>query len=360
MKVWDIIIIGGGAIGSSAAYFLKKMDPSKSILLLEKRDGFGRGATGSWGSLIRVFSKYPGVSERSVNTFSYFLNFEEHVGRSCGFVQTGCLYFFSERHRGEFTKQLDILKSICKTEIHLLNAEEGRVRFPDFQWLDGDYAVYEPQGGYACPWATTEAWIEKAKEDGLDSRTTVKVQKLLTEGNRVLGVEIESGEQLSARRILLAGGAGTTRLLTHVDPVQAEARAIQVNRFHYRSSKNELPIFLDVDMRAFGRPAGRCVFYGGYLTDVESKLRSFKQPLSLSEASEAKKRLARRLKTLRTSELAGGIRALEMYSKTNDPVLGFSAQYGNLYVATGWSCTGFTLSPYYGERIASEMLGSFN
>jgi len=357
MKVWDVVIIGAGAVGAAAAHFLKKKDPTKEILILEKHDGFGRGATGAWGSLIRVFSIRAGIAEKATTTLPYFLNFEEHVGAPCGFVETGCLYFYPKKRAAEVDAILGPVRSKSSTEMHLLRAEEGRIRFPDFQWEDDDSAIFEPQAGYACPWTTTGAWIGNAETFGLESRTGVTVRRLITEGNQIVGVETDSEERISCRTVLISGGVWTDALTSPLGiTLDATAHAIQVNRLHYRSSKKTLPTFLDMDTLTFARPAEQGTLYGGYLVEATSDVRAVRQPLSLPEANEAKKRLSRRLKALRTSELAGGVRALEMYSKTYTPVVGFNENYRNLYLATGWSCTGFTLSPYYGEKIADELL----
>lgn len=41
-KVYDIIIIGAGLSGLSSAYFIKKKDPSLSLLIVEAKDRIGK------------------------------------------------------------------------------------------------------------------------------------------------------------------------------------------------------------------------------------------------------------------------------------------------------------------------------
>lgn len=264
MKVWDVLIIGAGAVGAATAHFLKQKDPFKEVLLLEKNDGYGRGATGAWGSLIRVFSIRPGIAEKATATLPYFLNFEERVGKPCGFVETGCLYFYPKKRAPEVDRLLEPIRAKSTTEMHVLGAEEGRIRFPDFQWEDDDSAIFEPQAGYACPTATTGAWIGQAQTLGLESRTGIGVRRILTDGNRVVGVETDTDEKIACRTLLVSGGVWTAGLVGPLGiSLEATAHAIQVNRLHYRSSKKSLPTFLDMDTLSFARPAEPGTLYGG-------------------------------------------------------------------------------------------------
>lgn len=359
---YDVVIIGGGAIGAATSHFLKMLDPKLKVLLIEKRDGSGRGTTGAWGALLRVFSVRAEIAEKAVETVPYYLNFEENVGSSCGFVKTGSLYFFSSGHRAETVALLEKLKHQSRSPLELIEAEEGRVRFPDFQWWDGDFAVYEPDAGYACPLDTTSAWINQAlNRGGMEVRMNVAVVGFQQESSgRVTGLELSDGSAIEAKRVLVCGGPWSQELVAPLGiRINAVPLPLQVNRFHSRNAKGGLPLFLDKDALTFARPAASGTLFGGFLVEREAEVGTFRQPLSLSEANEAKRRLSQRLKWLRTSELAGGVRAVEMYTHDFSPVLGFDENHRNIYMALGWCCSGFGLAPYYGKKIARDLSMSF-
>lgn len=53
-KVYDYIVVGGGIVGVSTAWQLKTRFPDKSILLLEKEDGFAKHQTGHNSGVIHA------------------------------------------------------------------------------------------------------------------------------------------------------------------------------------------------------------------------------------------------------------------------------------------------------------------
>ena len=99
-------------------------------------------------------------------------------------------------------------------------------------------------------------------------------------------------------------------------------------------------------------------FLGGLILPETSGPGQFRQPLSIRQAAEAKKRLAKRMKYLRTASLVGGVRALESYSLDERPFMSYTERYKNLFVAGGWCCTGFALAPVFGRYIAATMSGN--
>ena len=54
--------------------------------------------------------------------------------------------------------------------------------------------VYEPRGGYADPVQATEAYVGAFQQRGGEFRARTPVRRLLREGDRITGVELDSGE----------------------------------------------------------------------------------------------------------------------------------------------------------------------
>ena len=85
----DIIVVGGGVIGTSIAYQLSKA--GKSVTLIEKAD-HARGASGSSDQLVLMQSKKPGVHlSLALESLKMYQTLEEELGSPIHFRQKGGL-----------------------------------------------------------------------------------------------------------------------------------------------------------------------------------------------------------------------------------------------------------------------------
>src|SRR5437870_13888907 len=85
----DVIVIGGGANGTSTAYHLAARGV-RSVLLLERRH-LGAGATGKSGSLVRMHYTNEPESRLAFERLKIFREFRNTVGGDCGLEPIGFL-----------------------------------------------------------------------------------------------------------------------------------------------------------------------------------------------------------------------------------------------------------------------------
>jgi len=89
----DIVVIGGGIIGTSIAFYLARMGAGRVVLL--ERKHLAAGATGLSCGLVRQYcdnSLDARPISRSIETFQHF---DDVVGSDCAWVSTGLLYLVS-------------------------------------------------------------------------------------------------------------------------------------------------------------------------------------------------------------------------------------------------------------------------
>jgi len=86
----DIVIIGGGVMGASAAYHLAQRG-LKNIVLLEKENFFGQGATGRCAGGVRYqFSTEINV-KLSIESLPMIERFKDEIGQEVSYKQCGYL-----------------------------------------------------------------------------------------------------------------------------------------------------------------------------------------------------------------------------------------------------------------------------
>jgi len=88
-KTADVVVIGGGVIGTSIAFHLARLGAGE-VLLLERKQ-LAAGATGTSSGLVRMHYDNPLEAEIAFKGFEIFQNFDEIVGGDCGFTRTGSL-----------------------------------------------------------------------------------------------------------------------------------------------------------------------------------------------------------------------------------------------------------------------------
>ncbi|MGZ9221872.1 MAG: NAD(P)/FAD-dependent oxidoreductase, partial [Anaerolineales bacterium] len=86
----DIVIIGGGVMGASAAYHLA-LRGMKNIILLEKEDFFGTGATGRCAGGVRYQFSTDINIKLSLESLPMIERFKDEVGQDVNYRQCGYL-----------------------------------------------------------------------------------------------------------------------------------------------------------------------------------------------------------------------------------------------------------------------------
>src|SRR5213594_437831 len=78
----DVVIVGGGANGTSTAFHLTRLG-ARNVLLLERR-WLGAGATGKSGALVRMHYTNEHESRLALESLKVFRNFEAAVATDLG------------------------------------------------------------------------------------------------------------------------------------------------------------------------------------------------------------------------------------------------------------------------------------
>ena len=72
---YDILVIGGGVLGFSSAYHLKKRNPDKKIIVIDMYGGPGQGNSAkSEGAFRNVFTSKTNylLADSTIDAFSHF------------------------------------------------------------------------------------------------------------------------------------------------------------------------------------------------------------------------------------------------------------------------------------------------
>lgn len=204
----DVAIIGGGIIGTTAAYELARR--GVSVALFEK--GFiGAEQSGrNWG-WVRQQNRSHDELVMAMRSLRRWAEIGEEIGRDVGFRLKGSLYGTTqEADLAKWEKWAVRAKEIGYT-FDMLSAAQLKARIPGStaRWVGG---LWSASDGLAEPGKAAPAIAEGAKRFGAHVLQTCAVRGLDISAGRVSGVWTERG-LVRAATVVCAGGAWSSRFL---------------------------------------------------------------------------------------------------------------------------------------------------
>src|SRR5437016_9865704 len=199
----DVVIVGGGANGTSTAFHLTRLG-ARNVLLLERR-WLGAGATGKSGALVRMHYTNEHESRLALESLKVFQNFDAEVGGDCGFEPVGFVQLVGRGYEDHLRRNVAMQQRIgIKTE--LVSPEDLPRLLPGASTDDVGGAAWEPESGFADPNATAFAFAAAAIRGGARIETARDVTRVVVERGRVVGVDTREG-RVAAPIVVLVPGA---------------------------------------------------------------------------------------------------------------------------------------------------------
>ncbi|MGZ5327773.1 MAG: NAD(P)/FAD-dependent oxidoreductase [Actinomycetota bacterium] len=188
----DVVVVGGGVVGVSAAFHLATAGAGR-VVLLERDDAVGTRSTGRCaGGFRHQFSSRINV-ELSLASVPMIVGFGETHGLPLDVVQDGYLFLLrTEEEVAAFRAAGDLQRSLG-VDARELTPEEAAELVPGLS-VDGVLAAtFCPDDGIADPAGLTQGYATVARRAGADLRLGVTVTGVTTDGDRVTGVDTSDG-----------------------------------------------------------------------------------------------------------------------------------------------------------------------
>ena len=188
----DIVIIGGGVMGASTAYHLAKRGV-KNILLLEKEQFYGQGATGRCAGGVRYqFSTEINVRLSQIS-LPMLERFEAEIGQPIDYRHCGYLILLSDQKDLAQYEMNVRLQNRLGVDTMILEGDEIRQRLPMMNLEDVLAGTYNPRDGLVDPNSVVMGYINAASRLGVNTLSGVEVIGLDLQGNAISGVNTSLG-----------------------------------------------------------------------------------------------------------------------------------------------------------------------
>jgi sarcosine oxidase subunit beta len=203
-KTAEIIVIGGGVMGASTAYHLAARG-QKNILLLEKEEFFGQGATGRCAGGVRYqFSTEINV-RLSLESLPMLERFKEEIGQEINFQKCGYLFVLTKPEDVEYFRRNVELQHKLGVQTEWLTGDETRQRVPLMRFEDALAGTFNPKDGLVDPNSVVMGYLGAAQRIGVEALTNVEVTGFKVKGGKVEGVETNKG-LVATRAVVNAAG----------------------------------------------------------------------------------------------------------------------------------------------------------
>jgi len=347
----DVIVIGGGANGTSTAFHLASRGV-KNVLLLERRQ-LGAGATGKSGSLVRMHYTNEPESRLAFESLKIFQDFRNVVGGDCGFEPIGFLQIVPKGFEPALRRNVARQQGLgIKTEA--IEPRRLAELLPGCQTDDVGAAAWEPDSGFADPNATTFAFAEAARRLGATIETGCEVTRILTDRGRVVGVDTPKG-RVEAPVVVAVPGAWAAPLL---GPLGLDfglvPHRIQITIFRWpQGFTRRHCVVIDAIHQSWLRPEGNnTTLIGVELGAGHADPNSFDEGVDPKFVGTCRAALAGRLPVMAEATMRGGWAGMIMMSADGRPIIDQIPSVAGLYCMLGDSGTSFKTSPAIGKCLA--------
>jgi sarcosine oxidase subunit beta len=353
VRTAEIVIVGGGVIGASAAFHLARAGV-KNVVVVERRY-LAAGASGKSGALVRMHYTNEPETRLARESLNYFQNWSDVVGGDCGFRPVGFMALAPPELRSQFEANVAMQQRVG-VNTQLIGADDARQIDPTLWTGDGCLIAYEPESGYADPAGTTYAFARAAMNLGVEFHLETVVRNVRVEGARVTGVETNDGA-IDAPIVLVCAGAWANHLLGPLSidlGLVPTLSRISIFRGAFERGPRQLT-YIDHVNHTWLRP----IDGASTLIGAESGVgRSSGDPDHYSETvgqeyvDHCRAELVRRFPVMRHAPMRGNWCGIFMGSPDWHPIIGRLPQYDGLYCMTGDSGSSFKTSPAVGKCLA--------
>ena len=351
----DVVVVGGGVVGASAAYHLAAAGAGR-VLVLERADHLAAGSTGACAGGFRFqFSSAINVrlSQASVPMITGFT--QEH-GLPLDVVQDGYLFLVRGEELWRHFLAANELHASLGVEAEVLTPEEAASLAPGIATEDLVGATFGPRDGIADPSGLTQGYATLARGSGAEIEFGVEVEVVRIGGDRVLGVDTSDGP-IDAGVVVNAAGpwAGVLAATAGVDlPLEPIPRHVLVTGpFDGAPERRTLVIEAMTSFYFHREGAGVLMGMGG-----ASERASFET--ATDESFIAEELLPTAVRVFPPLEAASVEHSwVGLYEMTPDrhPIIGEAPGVAGFYLANGFSGHGFQHAPVVGKLLAELIVG---
>lgn len=358
----DIVIIGGGIIGSAAAYFLAITGKVGSVTVIEPDPAYSKASTPAGAGGVRRLMSRPENIRMSGYSLDFYANFQEVMATEDNpadiqFRRQGYLFLTGEKGVGDLTRNFETQRREG-VPADLLDIAALRARFPSIGTQSVALACHSPEDGWIDPHAALMGFRKKAECLGA-VYVKDRVVGLESTSSSVSSAALETGKVVTGDFFLNTAGPWVNEIAAMTDAKLPIVPMCRVQHY-WRCGRDlePLPLVKD-DSGAFFRPEGEGFVGGcpsweiepGFIWDVD---RGYFADYFEDTVWELLANMVPKFETIRLERSWPGHYAQNLFD--GNMIIGrYSNGHENVLTACGFSGHGIMHAPAVG-RALSELV----
>ncbi len=346
----DVVVVGGGVIGTSAAFHLA--EAGVDVLLLDS-GALGAGSTcRAAGGVRAMFSAEVNVrlGQRSLDAFA---DFGARPGQEIDLERPGYLFLLDTVDQVTAMTEAVALQNTLGVPSRMISPEQARDVSPLISTDGLLAAAFSPTDGHCTPESVVLGYASGARRHGATLRPHTPVQDVRVRDGEITGVVTSLGTVATSTVICAAGAwSGQVGAMAGVDlPVTPLRRQIVVSEPVVVPAGT--PMTIDFSTSFYFHREGPGVLMG--MSDPD-ELPGFSQQRSDSWLPRLSEAAAHRAPRLAEVGIRTGWAGLYEMTADSNALIGEAPDVSRLLYATGFSGHGFLMGPAVGEVLRDLVL----
>lgn len=344
----QVVVVGGGIIGTSVAYHLTKLGLT-DVVLIEQGE-LSCGTTWHAAGLVGQLRSTDAMTQLIKYSTQLYASLEEETGLGTGWLQTGSISVARTAERMTSLRRTVATARSFGVDATVISAAEAGEKWPLMRTDDLVGAAWLPGDGKANPTDLTQSLARGARNRGAVILQRTKVTGLVMAGSRVTGVRTSAGDieceivvncagQWAAQVAAMAGSWVPLHSVEHfyivTDPIEGVTRG--------------LPVLRDQDGYIYVKDEVGGLVMGGFEPDAKPWVGPFDipDPFVFQLLDEDWDQFAilmdnaiQRLPALEATGIRKFYNGPESFTPDNNFIMGAAPGVPNMYVLAGFNSSG--------------------
>src|SRR5438445_378693 len=356
MHTADVVIIGGGIVGSSVDYHLATAG-CRNILVVERETHLGKGSTGKSMGGVRAQFSTPVNIQMSLYSIPFYASFDERLGHPAGYRPQGYLFCATNhKHMAYLRTNYEKQVALGLKDVRLITTDEIREMFSQLRSDDIVGGSFCSTDGFVDPYSAMIGFMTWAADHGAKLWKNTLVTGIQRDARGIAEV-VTTQATVATRKVVNAAGpwAAEVAKMAGVDLPVEPLRRMLVPTEPFDQFPHSAPMIVDMSNGFHFRPEGLGFLLAwndpketpGYKTEVDPEF-----------IEKILTRAADRVPVFENLAVNPKRAWAGLYEITPDhhPILGEAPDVPGFFLANGFSGHGVMHAPATGKILSDLIL----